>query len=633
MQLPIWWRATALALALLAATLFFATRALVGPRGAVVHVRWQPATETSARQNLETTFRLTERQQLDDHTWRYNLIDPSSNNIRAIVSHPAVEDTHHIDRRSDSLASSAARTARQQRFAVDSDAVVRVADRISLLLTAVAGLLLALGVAGRASTPGAASAFLAGRVRRVPGAAQTAAAPVMRLLSRGIPEINAQTAGMFRIVFGTAVVAFFVSHPESAPGLNATFNPLTQGELHALVLRWLRAHPYVVDSLTPWLLMTGAAFTAGLLTRLTYPLFVAGALIWVFVAVLHDSTHPHSTLALTLVALLPSRWGDALSVDSWRGRRTAKASADKEALPHNPAGKQYGYSVWVPGLVFGVAFAAAAWAKLGRNPGWTDWILNGSVKYHFITDSFNAPVDWGLQLAGHPSLAVLASFGAVGIEVFVITAAFMRSQWYRLSLGAGALALLSGFWLFMGVFWPGWWILLLAFLPWRYLSRWLGPSQTPASGPGVVMQATAIQAGMIAAVLAQQIVVSALAVERAPMFTYYPMYSATYASPAQFDASMVPYYRIMVSTDREKVELPCNAPEDLVEVFRAALAGSADAAADVWRAVRGCGGDRADARSVTFEGELRVFDWDRLRFRTTPAAVVLGPLPAAQSSH
>ena len=120
--------------------------------------------------------------------------------------------------------------------------------------------------------------------------------------------------------------------------------------------------------------------------------------------------------------------------------------------------------MWVSGLVFGVAFAAAAWAKaVGTGPS---WILNGSVKYHFITDSLNAPVDWGLRLAGHPQLAVLASLGTVVAEALVITAAFSRNGGYWLGLGAVALGMLAGFGLFMGVFWYRWWILLLGFLPW-----------------------------------------------------------------------------------------------------------------------------------------------------------------------
>jgi hypothetical protein len=448
-------------------------------------------------------------------------------------------------------------------------------------------------------------------------------------MSHGIPAIDARTAGAFRILFGLCVVTFFASHPEGASSLNATFNPLVEGAVHATVLRWLREQPSIVALLPLWLLLTGLAFTVGLLTRLSYTLFVVASLVWVFLATVHDSTHPHSTLILTLVALLPSRWGDSLSVDDWvhrlRGRQRALREADK----------RYGYSVWVPGLVFGVAFAAAAWAKVvGTGPR---WILNGSVKYHFITDSLNAPVDWGLQVAGHPQIAVLLSLAVVIVEALVVTAAFVRSDWYRLAMGVSALGLLVGFRLFMGVFWPGWWILLLGFVPWAQLASWLrtvggrpwprGLAQTglprPAGLPSVA------QLGAITFVIAQQTVVSAIRIERAPMFTYYPMYAYTYASPEAFNASMAPYYRIMVSTASGRVELDCNAPEDLVDDLRAALDGSATAAEQVWREVRGCAGDLKDPLAVTFEGDRRAFDWNRLELRTERAAIVVGPLPSA----
>src|SRR4030095_767185 len=118
--------------------------------------------------------------------------------------------------------------------------------------------------------------------------------------------------------------------------------------------------------------------------------------------------------------------------------------------------RQYGYTVWAPGLVVGIAFAAAAWSKLARPEGGPTWIMNGTVKYHFITASVNAPVDWGLQLAAHPNLAILASFGAVAIEALAITAAFTRSEPYRLGIGLASLSLVAGFRIFIGVLWVVW---------------------------------------------------------------------------------------------------------------------------------------------------------------------------------
>ncbi len=96
----------------------------------------------------------------------------------------------------------------------------------------------------------------------------------------------------------------------------------------------------------------------------------------------------------------------------------------------------------------------------------------------------------------------------------------------------------------------------------------------------------------------------------------------------QFDAAVRPYYRIVVRTAAERVELTCDAPDNLVRALRAALDGSSEAASRVWREVRGCGSGLEDATSVTFEGDRRIFDWERLTFTTERAAIVLGPLAA-----
>ena len=128
--------------------------------------------------------------------------------------------------------------------------------------------------------------------------------------------------------------------------------------------------------------------------------------------------------------------------------------------------------------------------------------------------------------------------------------------------------------------------------------------------------------------LGQQVLVSSMRVERAPMFTYYPMYSSTYISPEQFNAAVTPYYRIVLSTPRGRVELSCNAPNALVAAMHAALHGSSEAVVRVWRDVRACRSQIEDATSVTFEGDRRTFDWEQLRFRMDRAAIVLGPLQA-----
>ena len=107
--------------------------------------------------------------------------------------------------------------------------------------------------------------------------------PPFSSFSGAIPVIDAETAGLFRIIFGVLLLAFFASRLVNASWLGATFDLEIEGTFHAAVLDWLRAHPVMVDSPTPWLLVTCAAFTIGLFTRTTYALFIAGVIVWVYV--------------------------------------------------------------------------------------------------------------------------------------------------------------------------------------------------------------------------------------------------------------------------------------------------------------------------------------------------------------
>jgi hypothetical protein len=609
-------RRTAVGLVLLAAALAPAARVIAGPPGALVHVRWQPSVTAADRQALEQRFHLVDGELLDAATWRYDLIDPSSDNLSALVSEPAAADTHNINRSTGSLDPAAVRTTRRSRFS-RGDAVVAVADWTAAALAVLGVLFVFAGAV--AGTP---YAHAIGQGTRL-GAdvlRTSIASPIARFLQRGIPHIDARTAGLFRIVFGTAALAYFVLYPVDASWLARTFDLEIDGPVHQAVMQWLRARPAVVDLVGPWLILTGIAFITGVFTRVTYALFVVGAVVWAYVAVSQSSTHPQSILVLTLVALLPSRWGDGLSVDAWRHAKSGRS------VPL-PAGARYGYSVWVPGLAFGVAFAAAAWAKLTVPPDWTSWVVNGTVKYHFITDSVNAPVQWGLQLAVHPWLAVFASFLAIATESLVVTAAFVRNEWYRFAMGLGAVCLIAGFGLFMGVFWPGWWVPLLGFLPWQRLSDVARTRSPRAESRGDKARPVSLaQLAMIVAVIAQQVFVSEMRLERAPMFSWYDMYSGTYASPAAFTASRPPRFRIVASTDAGAVDIGgCNPHEEFVRRFEAAVGGSPEAQADVWAALSGCG-DLTGVRAVVLEGDLNTFDFDRLQFTTTRSARIIGPL-------
>lgn len=125
-----WSRRTAVGLVLLAVALSLAARGIAGPRGALVHVRWQPSVTAADRQAFEQRFHLAGGEPLDATTWRYDLRDPSSDNISALIAEPAAADTHDINRSDASLAPGAVRTTRQSRFPA-GETIVSIADRLA----------------------------------------------------------------------------------------------------------------------------------------------------------------------------------------------------------------------------------------------------------------------------------------------------------------------------------------------------------------------------------------------------------------------------------------------------------------------------------------------------------------------
>ena len=63
-----------------------------------INVRWSEEVGASRRLALEAEFGLADPTALDGNTWAYLLRDHSRASIRAIVQHPLVADTHHVDR-------------------------------------------------------------------------------------------------------------------------------------------------------------------------------------------------------------------------------------------------------------------------------------------------------------------------------------------------------------------------------------------------------------------------------------------------------------------------------------------------------------------------------------------------------
>lgn len=81
--------------ALLALALVFVDVTIIAPR---VTVRWDDDVSEGERVALEGRYRLESGRFIEGTTWRYELRDRSRENVRAIVTDPAVDDTGYIDR-------------------------------------------------------------------------------------------------------------------------------------------------------------------------------------------------------------------------------------------------------------------------------------------------------------------------------------------------------------------------------------------------------------------------------------------------------------------------------------------------------------------------------------------------------
>ena len=63
-----------------------------------IHVRWKQGTSDAERGELERQFGLTEGEFREGTTYAYRLTNTSTDNIRALVQHPRVDDTAEINR-------------------------------------------------------------------------------------------------------------------------------------------------------------------------------------------------------------------------------------------------------------------------------------------------------------------------------------------------------------------------------------------------------------------------------------------------------------------------------------------------------------------------------------------------------
>ncbi len=448
----------------------------------------------------------------------------------------------------------------------------------------------------------------------------TSGSPVRHTVSWGswlpIPELSADTMGRFRVVFGLVVMLALVSDPPR----------MQPAEMHRNY-SWLADWPWVhaiassadaCRTLHVSTLAFAGLFIVGLQTRVAYAGLVTGALIGRLVQLQRRGTHDWDVLMITLLALAVIPWGDGFSVDARRRRDTPRL------LSRN--GQVYGLAIWIPGLVLGLALAAAAYAKLATSG--MAWITSGAVRYHFVEDASNAPLTWGLWVAAHPAVAVLLSLGAVLGEATFVVNAFIRSIWWRLAFGAIGLLFFGGLYVFQGVAWLPWLILFCAFLPWPILDR--GRSMV-SGGPGLRWWHLAL----IGALVLQQIVASATATEIEPLISSYPMYSGTYASPEEFER--IRYRRLQrLFFESAGIDITSRVHDigkGAERLFEAAEEVAGGRALDeeqviALAAFRAEYGTRfgADIDAVVVVAERIVFDWERGRFMD-PRRVTIARVP------
>ena len=586
------------------------TRTLIfGERPAYVHIRWAPGVSDAMRAQEERTYSLRRPEFREGRTWGYSLGDLSRPNVTALVNDPAVEDTHNINRikfRPGLFT---------PRFPYETRAPwIPAGLNVFGALCALGGLLaMCLALVEFAVPPAILRAprraiqpvFLEPRAT-----SRRAAERLVSWVGGRIPPASAEAVAPFRIVFGCAVLLMVLSRPVHGEWAAEPQNVLSP--LHQFAVQIFVNAPRLADAIPPWLLFWGALFIAGAMARTAFAMVTLGAFAWGLLYTTRTTHHTISAFLLALCFLQGCRWGDAWSVDAWRRRHHPKPRGTPQ---------EYGYTVWVPGFVLGVVFAAAAFAKL-RESG-LGWILNGTVKYHFLSDSTQAMVDWGLHVGQHPWLAVFLSFAAIAIEGVVIVGVLSRAYRYRLAAGVAAMSIIGGFVLLQGLWWPGWWLLLLSFLPWHLVrpARVVEavPSRRRASGPVMA----------VIALVALQIVVSALRLEVTPVLSTYDMYSTTYADDAEYVSKAGLSYWIIAGRPDGTTEA-CRVSRSAADAVERAISGTAQ-----WTSAAGaidtCFGTSAPVVNVSVQGRRNAVDWSQW----PPVEVVTVPLagPVALASR
>ncbi len=419
---------------LIVAAAVVATQLPLLPLPLPVYIRWADGLDEAQKANAARQLRLRHVATRDDGVWIANATDTSTNAIRAIVQDARVADTYNIDR--GTFEADREWTTPAAWLGRTFPAVQAIYDdylegvRRPALIPLVALLVAAWIAFGRA-------------LRRQGG-----------WLLQGIPRLSTHALAIFRLVYGAAMMRVIL-YSDIGP-MPLDVQRIESWAARTDLVRVIAASATGAWSIRMALVGSLALFALGVVPRVT--LAMSAALLTVLASVLgtHQSTHDFGlpTVAMWLMVLVPWHEGFGLS---WMWRRW-------RGLPDRAGANPRGLALWLPPFAVGVAFLAAAFAKLDISG--MQWITGGAIRYHFIADASAAPVSWGLSIASSDAAAVALSLGAIVVEAAFWTVMFVPHPLVRLAYAIAGVSILAGFYLFQGVYWPAWWILMLALLPW-----------------------------------------------------------------------------------------------------------------------------------------------------------------------
>ena len=224
---------------------------LLGSPRPLVHVTWRDV-GPAGRNALEQSFRLSAPIPLTEFRWAYEPLDTSTEMLLAIVSHPSVAETNGINRQTLTVAGA---TLSPRRGGLLGDVPTwagRVAKLFAYGLFVVAAAALMLFretlTRGRLSSHLELRSAWAAFLSNPAGLFNAWCSRVRGWLQRGVPSASAEAAGLFRIVFGTAVLAFVATEPANPELLQSYEASAAQGAYGAIV-HWLGAYPAVSQGL------------------------------------------------------------------------------------------------------------------------------------------------------------------------------------------------------------------------------------------------------------------------------------------------------------------------------------------------------------------------------------------------